>query len=183
LSPIPDPVGKAQNAVGGSPESRARWLLKFAQATLPSLKGDDLLQLRTECAVFRGSDLHLRMRKGGVSPLQLPSQSELKQYQHDLTQRLTKLAQGQAWRVTMAADNVLRVENGRLFSQTTLRQLNEADIFSVKAWEAISNVHDSYRRCARQECNRPFIRTKRQTYCSTRCRGTVNKRKYRGQHP
>jgi hypothetical protein len=183
LSPISDPVGRAQGAVGGSPDSHARWLLKFAQAALTGLKGDDLLQLRMECAVFLGSDLQLRRRKGGVSPSQLPSQIQLKQWQQDLNQGLTMLARGQAWSITTEADNALRVENGRLVSQTTLKYLHEVDKFSVTAWEVINNVRDFYRHCERQECNRPFLRTKRQTFCSARCRGTVNKRKYRLHHP
>ena len=55
-------------------------------------------------------------------------------------------------------------------------QLNEPH---ANALTSLSDVADRLAECQNESCKRIFLRTKRQTYCSPRCRDTVNKRAYR----
>lgn len=174
----------ARQAVGTTPETRARWLLKFSQLDWKCLRAEDQYLLRVELAVFMGSDLRLRRPDGTIVQSQLPTEIETKQWQRDVKQGLALLKTGQPWSpAQVGLRTVLRLNDGKLLLEETRGPLHQADRFIVKAVEALVKVGDRVRLCAREDCRKPFIRNMRQDYCSQTCRGTVNKREYRQQNP
>jgi len=185
VSPPSDPVTQARQAVGSTRESRARWLLKFSRLNFQNLGPDQVAQWQVGVAVFLGLDLRLQTQNGGFAPQQLPTTTEVRQWQKDLKQRLDSLAQGQVWsNVSAQLRFALRLSGGRLVVQGTITPLHQADRFMVKAVETLANVRDRVRQCAREDCKQAFVGNMRQTYCTATCRGTVNTRRYRQQsHP
>jgi hypothetical protein len=78
---------------------------------------------------------------------------------------------------TVEAKITIRQESGIVTTATelytsSLKTLKHAAILFAKL-DGVLAI------CANRACSRFFIRRKRQTYCTTRCRDTVNKRAYR----
>ena len=183
-----DPTPTAHQALGSTPVSRAQWLLKFSQLDFQNLGPDEVRQLQFEVAAFLGLDLHLQTPDGGMAPRQLPTTTEVRQWQSDLKRVLNKLAQGHGWTPPSATLGVtLRFSDGKLAIAKRITPLHQADRFIIKAVETLIKVQDHVRQCAREDCIRLFIgiekRGRPQDYCSVTCRGTVGKRRYRQSQP
>ena len=185
MTPQSNPAPLADQAVGSTPESHAQWLLKFSQQDFQNLGPDEVRRLQFEFAAFLSLDLHLRTRDGGLAPQQLPTTTAVRQWQSGLKRVLGSLTRGQEW-ITVSArlQIALRFSTGRLVVNKIITPLHEADRFMLKAVETLANVQ--VRQCAREDCKRLFIGTEKlgrpQDYCSSTCRGTVGKRRYRHHH-
>lgn len=92
---------------------------------------------------------------------------------------LRALQQAKPWSVSLKAYLSLSMRNGTFVAETkysSFRQIQEPD---RRAILTLMDVADRLAVCQNQSCKCVFLRTKRQTYCSPRCRDTVNKRAYR----
>jgi hypothetical protein len=175
-----DSSARARQAVGVSPESRARWLLQFVNS---DLNGQDRHQVRVECAVFLGLDLHLHNSGGNPPASRLPPDVEVNQWHRQVKQGLRSLVQGGEWSADATVRVTLRLQGGRLCTRTQLSPQHIVDRFLVKAVETLTGAKGGIKKCSRDDCARLFITKTRQAYCSTTCRGTVNTRRYRQGHP
>jgi len=173
---MPQPVHneslrRAKARVGQTPESRARWLVDFHAQNLSETEGEALGRLRYEAIVFLG------METDEPSP-RLPSKDQLDEWQNKLQRSFHALANGRSR--LRAVRQIIRYEDNRIVVQETERQVTKAYWpFWAKAMNTMIQAGDIFRFCANEKCKRPFIRRKRGSYCSVRCRNTVNKRNYR----
>ncbi len=155
-----------------TPQARACWLLQFCQRDITQLTGQDLNQLQNEWIKFQGS-----IWKGGQPPVR----SRLVQWQKEVKGKLDELKKGQSWAMDCDLWRQLELVNGQLHTRQRTYPLptgteNQYLIIVMDTLEAVAN---DLRLCAREKCQKMFVRSKRQTYCSARCRGTEGKRKYR----
>lgn len=165
---------RAREHIGQTPNNRVRWLLDFYQRDISELSPTEREQIALEWVVFLGE-----------SPSQnfiLPSRDQLTTWQQRIRDGIGRLAEGQTWCHKARANLELRVEDGKVGSKLTLQKKGNAfRPAEFKAMEALLGI--PLRFCANEKCHRPFIRSRRMRYCSPRCRGTVNTRKYRQHHP
>lgn len=167
---MPQSVGIKK--VADTPQARACWLLQFCQRDLTQLTGPDLKQLQSEWVEFQGS-----IWKGGHPPIR----SRLVQWQQEVRVKLDELKNGQPWSLDCGVWRQLRIVNGQLHTQQRTDPLptGTENSYLIRVMDTLGAVSNDLRLCAREKCRKMFVRTKRQTYCSARCRGTEGKRKYR----
>ena len=168
---------KAKHQVGHTPEQRARWLLDFCRKDISTQEPDERLQL--EWAMFLGTDpLQKQAEDGSTFWHRLPSQNQVTSWQSNVNKKLLKLAKCEPWILDVKADHKLFVQNGVLKSETSLKTEDHwPALFQVM--ETLTALGDRFRFCLNKTCYRPFIRTKRQRFCSSRCREIDIKRRYR----
>lgn len=158
--------------VADTPQARACWLLQFCQRDLTQLTGQALEQLQSEWVEFQGSIWQSKKH---------PTRDKLLEWQKNVKGKLDKLKKGQPWAMDCHLWRQLELVN----DQFNKRQMTYAlptgteNQYLIRVMDALEAVANDLRLCARVKCRRMFVRTKRQTYCSARCRGTEGKRKYR----
>jgi len=173
---MPQPIDteslrKAKARVGQTPESRARWLVDFYAQNLGETEVEALKRLRYEAIVFLG------VETDDPCP-RLPSKEQLEGWQNKLQRSFHALANGGSR--LRAVRQIIIYKDNRIVVQETERQAMKAHWpFWAKAMNTMIQAGDIFRFCANEKCKRPFIRRKRGSYCSVRCRNTINKRNYR----
>lgn len=155
-----------------TPQARACWLLQFCQRDLTQMTGQALEQLQSEWVEFQGS-----IWKGGQPPVR----SRLIQWQQEVRGKLNELINGQRWVLECYLWRQLRIVDSQLHTQqrTGLLSPKEEPNYLIRVMDTLEAASDDLRLCAREKCRKMFVRTKRQAYCSARCRGTEGKRRYR----
>lgn len=166
--------------IGSTPEQRARWLLDFCLCDFMNLERGQRSQLCQEWAIFVRGDRLLKTTGGYLVKPHPFEEDQTKHLWRKLDQMLEDLRDGEPWDFPMKGRRRYKIPpDGRLIVETILDPPFERDEPLLKAMEALESVANRFRFCANEACSHPFIRTKRQRYCSSRCRGTVIKRKYR----
>ena len=107
-------------------------------------------------------------------------EDQIKHLWSELDQMLKDLRDGKPWDFPMKGKRRYKIpRDGRLVVETILDPQFEIDKPLLKAMDVLESVANRFSYCSNETCSHPFIRTKRQRYCSSRCRGTVIKRRYR----
>jgi len=152
-------------------EKHARWLLGFA--------ADDLDQL-TEAA-WRALVAYFGGRTSPWARVGRHLQARVRTEQRWLRSGLATLAGGGEWHFpgrTEGRRRTLRVEpTGRLVTYREARAVSPWVAFRDHVFAVFSAVGRQLRSC--QRCQRPFIRAKRQAYCSPHCSQAIRTKKYR----
>jgi hypothetical protein len=155
---------------------RAQWLLDFAQSKFEDMNEDERNQWGIELGKFNGGISHDSTRRD----LQTDTTNTYAVWDV-LTNKLESLRRGEAWREPVQARLKIRREGGAIKVGTQLRSDSRKEL--KHAALLFEKLGGSLAICANDRCNnshpRFFIKKKRQAYCTTRCRETVNKRKYR----
>lgn len=157
-------IESAKAKVGATSIDRARWLLKF-----PSLQSNDR-SVRLEVVIFMGGTENQDFR--------LPSSQQVSEWQSTLRSALIRIGQGKSWYVGLKGRLGIK-GGGRLIQEDSITQPERQDHwpFSFHAINAIIKGTPFLRICS--NCKNPFLRNKRQEYCTSRCRSAFTKRRYR----
>jgi len=171
---------QALTRVGRTPEAQARWLLEFARADLEKLSRGDWLNVWSDVLAFA-----LVEEGAPPFPLFLPPPRVLRRWQADARQRLTAIAEGRSWTINLGPQRYeLSVRHGALVAgrvwigEALWAHLRQTFLGGVV--RALGNAGERFRVC--QRCGRPFIKRKRQTYCTSQCSQLVRTHKYRRAH-
>ena len=159
------------------PSGRAQWLLDFSQSDFPNLSGEERRRWGTELGEFIGVMSHDPKR---------PDLTLGQQYVDQVWQALQRLLQSivkedHVWSQTVEATLTICQKGGIVTTVTELYSELRSDPFEMETYAAIlfAQLDGPLAICANRACNRAFIKSRRQTYCTVRCRDTVNKRAYR----
>jgi len=150
--------------------NRACWLLQFCERDLTQLTDQALGQLQGEWVEFQ------RGRWKWDRP---PAQSRLTQWQQAVIAKLDELKNGQSWSLDCGLWRQLALANGEVHVERNTYARAHDDKHLVRVVDTLEAVSNDLRVCAREKCGRLFVRTKRQAYCSARCRGTEGTQRYR----
>lgn len=155
-----------------SPQARAHWLLQFCQCDISELTDQDLGQLQNEWVEFQGD-----LWKGNHPPIQ----STLVQWQQEVNGKINDLKNGLRWSLDCGLWRQLELVNGQLNAQQRAYTLSAGadNPLLFRVMNTLAMVSNDLRLCAREKCRVIFVRTKRQAYCSPRCRGTEGTQRYR----
>lgn len=165
--------------VADTPQARACWLLQFCQRDLTQLTGQALEQLQSEWVEFQENIWQSKKP---------PAHDRLLEWQKEMKGKLDELKKGQSWGMDCGLRRTLKIVNGRLKTQRWMNALTKMTYplptgtenpYLIRVMDALEAVANDLKLCARVKCQKMFVRSKRQTYCSARCRGTEGKRKYR----
>ncbi len=171
---------RALQRVGRAPDAQARWLLGFAQSNLKQLSRDDWLNRWSETLAFA-------LVEEGALPfaLFLPGPQVLRRWQAVVRRGLGVIAAGRSWPITLGPQRYelqLRrdvLTAGRVWkAEGFWAHLRQAFLAAVV--RTLGTVGTRFRLC--QRCRRPFIKRKRQTYCTSKCSQLVRTHKYRRAH-
>jgi hypothetical protein len=173
--------------VGGEPEARLRWLLRFGHldpALLTAAQRAAGLQEARAFVVLQEVDPALRGHMRSYPPPidatpNVLSESEARSAQRWLNQGLDLLRRNEKWRFTPHVSYELDAYRGLFWAR--LRAKSPLDQFKALAYEALRDARFSFRLCP--ECRRPFVPVRRQAYCSAHCSQAVRTRKWRRAHP
>jgi len=162
-------IQNARRNVGEDPVARVRWLLKFAG--LQEISEEQPLKLQV--LLFMGADQDAAQGR-------LPTTSQLQDWQSKVRTGLTQMSRGSSWKIEIEGSLGVTVVRGRV-QETSIRSPSRRDhwSFTYKAIQTIIDGLDHLRFCARNDCAQPYMRNRRQEYCSGKCRSTINKRRYR----
>lgn len=154
------------------PSSRAQWLLDFSQSDFPNMSDEERQRWGTELGEFSGALSHDPKR-----PNRILDPKYVEEVWQTLRTPLQSIGMGHVWSETVEAKLTSRQEAGIV---TTVTELFTHSLQVVKhAAILFAKLDGALAVCANGPCGRFFIKKKRQTYCTTRCRDTVNKRAYR----
>ncbi len=159
---------------------RARWLLAFAGRNLNAFSqtdwttfwGQEIPKMLDESAEGTSSSMYF-----GARP---QDQADARFIQRWLRRGFTKLAEGQDWEMDFRRAEVLRVsERGRLEIWHRVILPRRAHLIAA-AFDLLMASIGLLRSC--DHCKRPFVVSKRQIYCSSRCSQTVRTGIFRMRH-
>jgi hypothetical protein len=155
-----------------TPHSRACWLFRFSQSDLTQLTGQELGQLQSEWVEFQAV-----MWRGAHPPVQ----NRLIEWQQEVRGKLDELKNGQRWNLDCGLWRQLELVNGQLDAKaiTHAPSTGSQSYLLIKVMDTLEAVAHDLRLCKRDKCRELFLRTKRQAYCSARCRGTEGTQRYR----
>lgn len=164
--------GVGNKKLADTPHARACWLLQLCQRDLTQMTGQALEQLQSEWVEFQG---------GIGAGKKLPAKNRLVQWQEEVNGKLNELKNGQPWVMDCYLWRQLKLANGPFNTQQRTYPLptGTESQFLIRVMDTLEAVANDLRLCAREKCRKMFVRSKRQAYCSTRCRGTEGKRRYR----
>jgi predicted RNA-binding Zn ribbon-like protein len=169
-------------------ERALRWLADFFNGDPAEWRPGEIVDLEEDARAFATSGL------GGIKASL--AQTDLARLHRELKEQIAELlANGQArqtsgpglqtvWErglVEIVADpkrsGMVKVEP---LPRPVRRYFGEFDsVFSARARDLISERWDRFRRCARPECGRFFLRNRRQTFCSAECGNRVRWDRYK----
>ena len=174
--------------VGTSDEGKARWLLRFAAADLATMLSGQRLDLRWEILAFvlppssqfmyvpidrQGEiqvpvdSLHAWLREG-IGQLRLPDVPGREQPVWILNTR-------SSWYLMRDQDGLFAASQGEGEADST------AERFEAEVARVLSNLSRAFTFC--HNCGNPFIKSRRQAYCSPTCSQSFRTRKYRSKDP
>jgi hypothetical protein len=184
----PQQVALAEKRMGRSPEDRLRWVLRFTERDLDTLRpeerralGMDLLML----SLGGWAPSYPKRGRGGhvhtaAMPIAVIPEALLRSLQAEITQGLQGLLEEPPRPWQLPATQTLSVSRA---SPTGAKRtqfhvhweggMREAILGSVL--NLLLQAGEALRACA--ECQRPLVARKRQIYCSARCSQQVRDRK------
>jgi hypothetical protein len=155
--------------------SRVQRVLDLCQSDFPKMNDEERTRWGIEIGKFIGIISSDPKKSGRLDP------KAVARLWSKLQEFLETLRGGGAWCETVGAKLTIHQEKGivktsaELCSDSLRMEPHVAILFTDQA--------GSLAVCANDRCNRRhprfFIKSKRQAYCTTRCRDTVNKRKHR----
>ena len=154
-----------------TPRTRACWLFQFCQCDLTLVKDQALEQLQNEWVKFQAP------LWSGLPPVR----NRLLQWQQEVNSKINELQNGQRWSLDCGLWRQLEFVNGQLNPRQRTSPLPDgaASKFLIRVMDTLEAVANDLRLCKREDCGTVFVKTKRQAYCSARCRGTEGTRRYR----
>jgi hypothetical protein len=155
-----------------TPLTRACWLLQFCRYDLTQLTDQELRQLQSEWVDFQWG-----MWKGKRPPVR----DWLIEWQQEVRGKLDELKNGQRWVLDCGLWRQLELVNDQLDAKARTYPFADGaeNKLLVKGMDTLEAVSNDLRVRAREKCRNLYVRTKRQDYCSVRCRGTEGTQRYR----
>ena len=172
-------IDEAVSRVGDSRLKRAQWLVDFYKSDFPSTKGEKRKKWCLEWGFFTGrlSIVYSGSVKG-ISK-RIPDARHVDQGWRELRRKLQSLRDGKIWVERLDAKVSISLTGGELEARVEYQPYTEANAHNAEAVKVLAEAAQMLRACGNPTCERFFLRSKRQYYCSTTCRDTVNKRAYR----
>ena len=183
IEPPPGDWGEVEEfAIPWPVDQLARWLLEFAARDLAGLAQAGWRRLlHVELPEFMGPIFITR----GHGPAEVGPRlkARIRAEQRWLRQGLVSLAETGTWQLPHTAQRprVLRVGRAGLVPYGEAPLVPFWAAFRRAVFDVLEKVGGRFRSCP--ECGRPFIRRKRQGYCSLGCSQSVRTRKYRQADP
>jgi hypothetical protein len=156
----------------------ARWLLQFAPTELEQLSEGKLGELRADLDSFLRSDSDVRP----VSTSGRASNADLRECQEWLRTGLATLARGEGWKIQYEFPPYYAV---RLTGVTRVFGVYRPLIpfRQVVFEETVPVLLYRLRFCQDPKCRKPFLRRRRQVYCSSRCSNRHRSELWRKKNP
>jgi hypothetical protein len=152
--------------------SAARWLIEFVRSD-PGKWTDAVT------AVFQKKWVTLLGTQYWKST-SLPSSARMKDWHQELGKIVKTLEAGKPWSGDCSLWRQVQINEGQLVPRRiTSPSDSDTNKFLTKVMDVFEESSTDMRICQRQDCEKLFVRTKRQAYCSAKCRGTELKRRHR----
>jgi len=182
------PSSDVYGRVGLVPEQRLRWLLGFGNldpTQLDAKKRTAVIEEARAFLVIQEVDPAIRklLRSWPAPRDDTPdtmSEPDVWRAQGWLRHGLDALRRGKIWSFAPRVRYEVEIHKALLF-WARLRANRRLELFKALVYDALRDARFSLRLCP--ECQRPFVPTRRQAYCSARCSQAVRTRKWRKAHP
>lgn len=149
----------------------ARWLIEFVRSDPEQWTAQLIGDFQTKWAAL------LKASGQGHKP---PGSSRMKDWHQELGKIVKTLEAGKPWSGDCSLWRQVQINEGQLVPRRrTSPSDSDTNKFLTKVMDVFEESSTDMRICQRQDCERLFVRTKRQTYCSAKCRGTELKRRHR----
>jgi hypothetical protein len=172
-------LDRALNRIGREPARRLGWLLKLADEDIDAVSPGRLVDLSDEIEAFVytkdvAGDVAYRSSDWHDEDVVRSVQRTFKALMDDLFQK------GQCHYDAESRFFLFRNQPGEPIEQA-LGTTTEIK-FVLAAFELFTSEGHRIRNCAEPKCNRLFVATKRQAFCSPQCSQRVRTAKYRKAH-
>jgi hypothetical protein len=176
----------AEKRMGRTPEERLRWLVKFTQQDLDTLRPEERIALGYDLRMLaslgwappksmKGLGGHSYSFEQAVGPM---LEADLRAFQAEIARALEGLLSGRSWdipgSVRMFISRMSPPGTKKTRFQVGWQGDERAAIFSG-VLNLLLQAGDALKACA--ECQRPLVARKRQIYCSAVCSQRVRDRK------
>lgn len=153
----------------GHESAAARWLIEFVRSDPGKWTAEVIGNFQNKWATLLGT-----LWKGEKPP----GSSRMNNWHQELGKTVEKLEQGEPWAEDCKLWRQIRFDAGQAIIAYRTNPL-EKDGYLIRAMDAFEAAGEDMRICQRPDCQKLFVRSKRQAYCSAKCRGTELKRRYR----
>jgi hypothetical protein len=191
-------VTRAALRVGLSYRDLTQWLLELSQFDLDDLSEGDRTNLEWEAnAVFQ---IHLSLKRADSLPVKIekfnpddladkklaqsvgPIMSNkglLNSYHQIVDEMLEDLANGIPIVVNQNLNQSMEIEDGKLVVKTEASDELNGNLLKLIVFDLLKKTSSQFKIC--EECETPFMATKRQKYCSTSCSQAMRTRKFQAK--
>ena len=154
----------------GHESTAARWLIEFVRSDPDQWTAEVIGNFQNKWATLLGA-----LWKGHKPP----GSSRMNDWHLEVGMTVKKLEQGEPWAQDCRLWRQIRFDTGQAIVTHRITPLENDNYLLKRVMDALEAAGEDMRICQRQDCQKLFVRTKRQAYCSAKCRGTELKRRYR----